>query len=122
MSFEEQSCQKIPAHFSRILIDLQWYLQKLNLNRIIDGLEAENMFSLPVSQGLKKIDDLYEQSDIISDILLHKEEKDFRLFLKIVSSEKKVGKFHDATKQFFSHFTEFPGYEEYAFWPNGKFI
>ena len=79
------------------------------------------MFSLPVSQGLKKIDDLYEQSDIISEILRHKEEKDFKLFLKIIASEKKVGKFYDATKQFFSHFTEFfPGYEEYALWPNGK--
>ena len=78
------------------------------------------MFSFSVLQGMKKIVHVYEKSDILSEILCHKEEKDFKLFLKIVASEKKVGKFHDATKQFFSHFTRFSGYEEYALWPSGK--
>ena len=45
MSFEEQSCQIIPLYFSRILIELQWYLQKLNLNLRIGS-----------RHGLKKID------------------------------------------------------------------
>ena len=119
MSFKEQSSQKLPTHFSRILIDLHSYVQKLNLNRIIDGLQAENTLSLSVSQGLRRIDDIYQKSDIMLDVLHHKEEKDFKLFLKIVGTET-IGKFHDATKHFFSHFTEFPGYEAYALWPNGK--
>ena len=119
MSFKEQSYQKLPPHFSRILIELHSYVQKLNLNRIIDGLQAENMFSLPVYQGLKRMDNVYEKSDIMVEILNHKEEKDFKIFLKIVASET-VGKFYDATKQFFSLFTNFPGYENYALWPNGK--
>ena len=110
-----------PIHFARILIGLNRYIQKINLNRIIDGLAAEKILSLPVAQGLKEVDDAYEKSRVVAGILHQLGEREFKLFLRIVAAEN-TDKFHDATKQFFSRFTEFPGYEEYAMWPNGKFV
>lgn len=107
-------------HFSRILIELGRYIQTINLNRIIDELEAEEILHPPIAQGLRAIDDEYEKSNIVTQIFQGRKEKDFKTFLKIVAAENPAGEFHDATKQFFSNFTMFPGYEEYAAWPNGK--
>jgi len=39
------------------------------LNRIIDGLAAEKIFSLPVAQSLKEVDDAYEKSCVVAGIL-----------------------------------------------------
>ena len=107
-------------HFSRILIEMGRYIQRINLNRIIDELEAEKILYSPTAQSLRGIDDEYEKSNIVTGIMQGRKEKDFKTFLKIIAAEKPNSKFHDATKQFFLGFTKFPGYEQYATWPNGK--
>ena len=107
-------------HFSRILIELGRYIQGINLNRIIDGLEAEKILNSQFAQKLKDVNDEYEKSNIVINIMQGRQENDFKTFLNIVAAEKPDGKFYDTTKQFFSGFTMFPGYEQYATWPNGK--
>ena len=109
-------------HFSRILIELGRYIQTINLDRIITELEAEKIIASPTAQGLRGVRDTYEKSNIVTGILQGRSEKDFKTFLKIVAKEKAGSKFHDKTKEFFSGFTMFPGYEQYATWPNGKNI
>ena len=108
------------VHFSRILIEMGRYIQRINLNRIIDELEAEKILYPPTAQSLRAIDDEYEKSNIVIGVMQGRQEKDFKTFLKIIAAENPDGKFHDATKQFFSGFTMFSGYEQYATWPNGK--
>jgi len=117
---EQSSISKI--HFSRILIDLGRYIQRINLNRIIDELEAEEILYSPTAQQLRGMDDEYDKSYIVIGIMQGSNEKDFKTFLKIIAAEKPGSKFHDATKEFFSGFSQFPGYEEYAAWPNGKSV
>ena len=107
-------------HFSRILIAQSPYIQTINLDRIVDELEAEKIIVPPTAQGLREIRDTYDKSDIVTGILQGRSEKDFKTFLKIVAKEKADSKFRDATKVFFSGFTMFPGYEQYATWPKGK--
>ena len=97
------------THFSRILIWLE-AIQKLNLNRIIDGLTAKSILSFPVGVGLKTIHDSYEKSRIVSEILHGKGEREFKIFLRIVALEEESSKYFYATKQFFSRFIIFPGY------------
>ena len=108
--------------FSRILIEHGRYIQKTNLNRIIDELETAKILSPPTAVGLKGVNDEYEKSSIITGILQGRKEKDFKTFLKIIAKERAGSKFFEATKMFFSVFTMFPGYEQYATWPNGKLI
>ena len=59
-------------------------------------------------------------SIVLTGMLQGGREKYFKAFLNILAKEKKDSKFYDATKEFFSGFTMFPGYEEYAAWSNGK--
>ena len=110
----------IPIHFSRILTEQGRYIQRINLNRIIDELEAEKILHSPTAKNLRAIDDEYEKSNIVIGVMQGRKEKDFKTFLKIVAAENPGGKFHEGTKQFFSGFAMFPGYEQYATWPNGK--
>ena len=112
----------ITIDFSRILIEQGRYIQTINLNRIINELEADNIIASPTAMGLRGVDDEYEKSGIVTGILQGRSEKDFKTFLKIIAKEKKGSKFYDATKMFFSAFTMFPGYEQYATWPDGKQI
>ena len=115
---------EIPTvHFSRILIEQSHYIQTINLDRIIDGLETENIFTSTTAQGLKGINDTYEKSKVFTSILHGlRNEKDFMTFLRIIAKEKTDSEFYDATKTFFSGFTTFPGYEQYATWPNSKYM
>ena len=113
----------IIIHFSRILIEqADRFIQRINLNRIINELEAENIIASPTAMGLRGVNDECEKSSILTGILQGRKEKDFKTFLKIIAKEKTDSKFYDATKMFFSTFTMFPGYEQYATWPNGKLI
>jgi len=54
----------------------------------MNGLLAEKIFSLPVAQGLKEIDGAYEKFHVVASILHQLGEKEFKLFLKIVTAEK----------------------------------
>ena len=112
----------ITIDFSRILIEQGRYIQTLNLNRIINELEAEKIISSPTAMGLRGVTDEYEKSGIVTGILQGRNEKDFKTFIKIIAKEEKGSKFYEATKMFFSAFTMFPGYEQYATWPDGKQI
>ena len=107
-------------HFSRILIELGRYIQTINLDRIVSELEAEKIIEPPTAQGLRGVHDTYEKSYIVAGILQKKSEKEFETFLNILAKEEEGSKFYDATKAFFSGFTMFPGYEQYATWPKGK--
>ena len=69
---------------------------------------------------MKSIHDSYEKSRIVSEILQGKREREFNIFLRIVTQEEQGSKYFHATEQFFSRFIIFPGYEEYAVWPNCK--
>lgn len=109
------------VHFSRILIDVGRYIQCINLSRIIDELEEKNIFTSQMANSLRSVDDEYEKSNIVTGVLQGKNEKDFKTFLRIVASEKKGSKFYNGTKMFFSGFTKFSGYDQYATWPDGKF-
>jgi len=108
-------------HFSRILTEQGRYMQRINLNRIIDALAKDKLIPPPVAQGMKGIDDTYEKSRILTQILQGRGEKEFKLFLKAVaaepSAEPKRSKYYEATRQFFAGFVLFRGYEEYATWP-----
>ena len=106
--------------FSRILIEQGSYIQKINLNRIISELETEKIVATVAASKLREINDEYEKSIVLTGMLQGGREKDFKAFLNILAKEKKDSKFYDATKEFFSGFTMFPGYEEYAAWSNGK--
>ena len=123
VKFEMAEQSVIPTiHFSRILIEQSHYIQTINLDRIIDGLETENVFTSTTAQGLKGINDTYEKSRVFTSILHGlRSEKDFMTLLRIIAKEKADSEFYDATKAFFSGFTKFPGYEQYATWPNGKY-
>ena len=110
------------THFSRILIELGRYIQKINLDRIIDGLEAEKIIYSPTAQELRKIDDEFDKSNIVTGMMQGRKEKDFKTFLKIIAAEKPGSKFYDATREFFSGFWQFQGYDKYANWPNGKSV
>ena len=111
------------THFSRILIDLGPYIQRINLNRIIDEFEAKNFLSSATVQKVKGIPDEFEKSNIVIGIMQGKQkEKDFKTFLKIIAAEKPDSKFYDATREFFSGFWQFPGYDEYATWPDGESV
>ena len=112
----------ITIDFSRILIEQGRYIQRINLNRIINELEAKTIITPPTAMGLRGVNDEYEKSSIVTGILQGRKEKDFKTFLKIIAKEKAGSKFYEATKMFFSAFTMFPGYEQYATWPNGKLI
>ena len=110
------------THFSRILIDLGRYIQRINLNRIIDELEAKKIIYPPTAQELRKMRDEYDKSSIVTGIMQGRKEKDFKTFLKIIAAEKHDSKFYDATREFFSGFWQFPGYDEYATWPDGESV
>ena len=111
------------AHFSRILIDLGRYIQRINLNRIIDALSAEKFLCSETAQKIKGISDEYEKSNIVISIMQGRwKERDFKTFLKIIAAEKPGSKFYGATREFFSGFWQFPGYEQYATCPNGKSV
>ncbi|XP_065887373.1 uncharacterized protein [Dysidea avara] len=119
MDSEEQRAPLDSAiHFSRILIDQGRYMQRVNLNRIADALAQEKVLPPSVAEGMKGIDDTYQKSLLLTQILQGKGEKDFKLFLKILSAETKGSKYYEATKSFFGGFILFKGYEEYAAWPN----
>ena len=96
------------------------YIQRINLNRIIDELEAEKIIYSPTAQELRKMRDEYDKSSIVTGIMQGRKEKDFKTFLKIIAAEKPDSKFYDATREFFSGFWQFPGYDEYATWPHGE--
>ena len=110
----------ITIHFSRILVEQGRHIQRINLNRIIDELEAEKIIPSPIAMGLRGVNDEYEKSNLVTGILHGRNEKDFKRFLKIIAKEKTDSKFYEATKTFFSAFTMFAGYEQYATWPNGN--
>ena len=110
----------ITIHFSRILIDRGRYIQRINLNRIIDELETEKIIPSPTAMALRGVNDEYEKSNLVIGILQGRNEKDFKGFLKIIAKEKTDSKFYESTKMFFSAFTMFAGYEQYATWPNGN--
>ena len=90
------------------------------MNRIIDALAKDKLLPPPVAQGMKGIDDKYEKSRILTQILQGRGEKEFKLFLKAVAAEPKGSKYYEATRQFFAGFVLFRGYEEYAAWPNSE--
>ncbi|XP_065887502.1 uncharacterized protein [Dysidea avara] len=115
----EQTAPLSPAiHFSRILTEQGRYMQRINLNKIIDALAKDKILTPPVAQGMKGIDDTYEKSRILTQILQGRGQKEFKLFLKAVTAETKGSKYYEATKEFFAGFVQFRGYEEYATWPN----
>ena len=95
-------------------------MQRVNLNRIADALAQEKVLPPSVAEGMKGIDDTYQKSLLLTQILQGKGEKDFKLFLKILSAETKGSKYYEATKSFFGGFILFKGYEEYAAWPNSE--
>ena len=112
----EQPASSPTIHFSRILIDLGRYIQGINLNRIIDGLVLENILPGEIAVPLKNVEDEFEKSNIVVQVLQGKKEKEFKTFLKIVALEERDSKFYEATEMFFSGFTKFRGYEQYASW------
>jgi len=118
----DQAAPLSPAiHFSRILTEQGRYMQRINLNRIIDALAKDSkLLSPPVALGMKGIDDAYEKSCILIQILQGRGEKEFKLFLKAVTAEPKGSKYYEATREFFAGFVLFKGYEEYAAWPNSE--
>ena len=116
------SDQPVIIHFSRILTEQGRYIQNINLNSIVNELEAEKIIPPRIAEGLRGVNDEYEKSNIVISILHGRDEEVFKTFLKITAKEKKGSKFYDATKIFFSGFTMFPGYEQYATWPDsGKY-
>lgn len=107
------------VHFSRILADAQWLIQQLNLNRTIDGLEKEQILPTKIAEKLKNIA-VYHKCSVINEALQGKGTREFKSFLTIVAAEANDSKYYTATKEFFSSFVSYAGYEEYATWPHGK--
>ena len=107
-------------NFSRILIEQSIYLQRINLDRIIDALAEDKIIIPRTAEGIKGIKDTCEKSGILTQILQGRGEKEFKLFLKAVAAEPKESKYFEVTKDFFLGFVLFKGYEEYAAWPDGK--
>ena len=122
MALEEGAPLNPTVHFSRILTQQGRYMQKINLNRIIDALEKDKVLTSPVAVGMKGISDEYDKSRLLIQILHGQGEKEFKLFLKALTAETSQSKFFEATKEFFAEFEQFSGYEEYAAWPNSELL
>ena len=96
---------------SRILKLCRAELQQLNLDRLLSELEQRCILSKGIPNVLER-KSASEKSNVLITVLQSRDEQDFKTFLEIVSNERDVT-FQEATQEFLTMVSIYPGYESY---------